>query len=219
MRVHLRRWFYYYFVDHGLLRSFYANFYRLPGDLYRSNQPSPARLKKLVRRYGLKTVVNLRGGDSSNPTWQLEREACENLDLKMVDLRLFSRSFPYVEDVRKLKHVVESLELPALVHCKSGADRAGLFCVFYQHYRLGQPIQISLNELGLRYGHVKWARTGTLDQFFLEFLRDRHLKKGQGLLGWVEHEYDRQHLKSTRPERGLLERASNFLLDKVLRRE
>ena len=219
MRLKLRRWLYYYFSDHGLLRIFYSNLHRLPGNLYRSNQPSPRRLKILARRYGLKTVVNLRGGDSANPAWQLEQEACKKLGLTMVDLRLFSRSFPYVEDVTNLKQVIETIELPALVHCKSGADRAGLFCVFYRHYRLGQPIKTALTELGLKYGHIKWARTGTLDQFFLEFLRDRHLKKGQGLLEWVRNDYDRQYLKLTRPERGLIERLSNILLDKILRRE
>lgn len=219
MNARIRQRLYYYFVDHGLLRLLYGNFYRLPGGLYRSNQPSPERLRRLAERYQIKTVVNLRGGDTTNPSWQLERAACERLGLKMIDLRLFSRSFPYVEDVHKLKQTIETLELPALVHCKSGADRAGLFCAFYQHYRLGQPVAFAVKELSLKYGHFKWARTGALDQFFQEFLNATENSHHRTLIGWVEETYDRQYLKTTRPERNLLERFSNFLVDKVLKRE
>lgn len=219
MNSNFKNRLYYYFVDHGFLRVFYSNLHRLPGGLYRSNQPSPEKLEILYRRYGLKTVVNLRGGDFSNPVWQLENERCQQLGLRMIDLRLFSRSFPYIEDVREIKRVVETLELPALVHCKSGADRAGLFCVFYQHFRLGQPVTTAMRELGLKYGHFKWAQTGTLDHFFLQYLKHKKERKSQSLIGWVESDYDRAYLKSTRPERGVLERINNFILEKVLHRE
>lgn len=220
MKTWLWQRIYLYLIDHGFLRILYSNLHRLPGGLYRSNQPSPGQLKVLQRRFGIRTVINLRGGDVDNPAWQLERETCDQLGIKLVDLRLFSRSFPYVDDVRSVKEVVLNTEYPALVHCKSGADRAGLFSVFYRIFKLGEPVEQAARELGIRYGHFKWARTGTLDQFFLEFLKDRQkLGRHIQIEDWARSSYDRDRLKSTRPERGLAYRITNFIVDRILRRE
>src|SRR5262249_28784718 len=39
-----------------------SNFHTiLPGQFYRCSQPSPARLRQLIRDHGIRTVVNLRG--------------------------------------------------------------------------------------------------------------------------------------------------------------
>ncbi|HOP20355.1 MAG TPA: hypothetical protein PK585_09755, partial [Amphiplicatus sp.] len=47
--------------DHGLVRLFYDNTHEVvPGKLWRSYQPSPAKLARWKER-GVKTVVNLRG--------------------------------------------------------------------------------------------------------------------------------------------------------------
>jgi len=212
--------FYLHVVDHGLLRLFYSNFHRLPGGLYRSNQPSPSKLRWYHQKYGIRTVINLRGGDSDNPSWQLEKEMCDQLGVKLVDLKLFSRSYPYPEDIRLVKETVLMIEYPALVHCKSGADRAGLFSVLYRIFRIGEPVEKAVSELGLRYGHLKWARTGTLDQFFIEYQKYRELNNScLSLEDWVDNHYDREYLKSLRPERGMGERFGNFLTDTVLRRE
>ncbi len=220
MKAWLWRRVYLYVLDHGFLRFFYANLYRLPGGLYRSNQPSPSTLRVYQRKYGIRTVFNLRGGNEDNPAWQLERDTCKKLGIEMIDLRLLSRSFPYVEDIQAVQKAIMSAEYPALVHCKSGADRAGLFSVLYRVFRLGEPVEQASRELGLKYGHVRWARTGSLDQFLLEYLKDRKRETRQMRLEeWLVTLYDRDRLKQTRPERSLLERASNFLIDRILRRE
>jgi protein tyrosine/serine phosphatase len=220
MRTWLWRRFYLYLLDHGFLRLLYSNFYRLPGGLYRTNQPTPSQLRRYKKRYGIKTVFNLRGGNEDNPAWQLEREACDKLGIKMIDLRLLSRSFPYVEDIQAAREAITTAEYPALVHCKSGADRAGLFSVLYRVFRLGEPVEQASSELGLKYGHIRWARTGSLDQFLLEYLKDRKRENRQMRLEeWLVTLYDRDSLKRTRPERGLLERCSNFVVDRILKRE
>lgn len=220
MRTWLWRRLYLHVIDHGFLRFFYSNLHRLPGGLYRSNQPSPAKLRALHRKLGLRTVINLRGGDYDNPAWQLEKQTCDQLGITLIDLRLFSRSFPYVDDVHRVKEVVLNAEYPALVHCKSGADRAGLFSVFYRIFKLGEPVESASKELSLRYGHLKWARTGTLDQFFSEFLKDRRcIGRHLRLEEWVTSAYDRDFLKSTRPERGIRSRVADFVVNRILRRE
>ena len=49
-------------VDHAVFRLVWSNFSAVvPGRLYRCNHPTPARLAALTRRYGLRTLINLRG--------------------------------------------------------------------------------------------------------------------------------------------------------------
>ena len=50
------------FVDHAVFRVLWDNFAEvIPGRLYRSNHPTPGRLATAKRRYGIKTLINLRG--------------------------------------------------------------------------------------------------------------------------------------------------------------
>ena len=91
------------FVDHAVFRLVWSNFAAVaPGRLYRCNHPTPARLAFLTRRYGLRTLINLRGvyGKSQmirfDADWRPQRAlagGCILLDqgIHMVDmLRLFA---------------------------------------------------------------------------------------------------------------------------------
>lgn len=210
--------FYLYIVDHGFLRLLYANFHALPGGLFRANQPNPAKLERYRRELGIKTVINLRGGDQSNPAWQIEKSTCDALGLKMLNLQLFSRSFPHVHTIKKIKATIDLIDYPALVHCKSGADRAGLFAVLYRMFRLKEPISEARKELSLRFGHIRWARTGVVDLFFDEYEK-AYATSGIGFEEWLETGYDREGLKAAYPDQKLLHRIGNFLLDRLIRRE
>jgi protein tyrosine/serine phosphatase len=208
-----------YIKDHGFLRALYSNLFKLPGPMYRSNQPSPARIRRLVPRLKIKTVVNLRGGDASNLVWQLERRVCKALGIQMIDVRILSRSLPDRETIIDVKNKIAYLELPALVHCKSGADRAGLFSVLYRHYRLGEPIELAVNELGLKYGHVRNSRTGILDEFFYMYLRERSDREVT-LLDWMSlPSYDRANRERLFHGRETLAARLTNQIDKFLKRE
>ena len=53
------------------------------------------------------------------------------------------------------------LEYPVLVHCKSGADRAGLFAALFLILREGATVAEAREELSPRYGHFRHAKTGS----------------------------------------------------------
>lgn len=180
------------FVDHGFLRALYDNRFRLGGGLYRINQPSPKRLELYKKKYGIRTVVNLRGRNEQLGWYRLEEASCQALDLKMFNFQVYSRGLLDANQLLDLKRIIESVELPAAVHCKSGADRAGFFSVLYRHYRLGEPIEESLRELGLRYGHISSAKTGVLDHFFLTYLKTR--LRRQSFSDWMEIMYKKEEV-------------------------
>ena len=55
----------------------------------------------------------------------LEQEACDRYGVKQVYFVVWSREAPSREQVLGAKALFDELEYPAMMHCKSGADRAG----------------------------------------------------------------------------------------------
>jgi len=200
-------------IDHGILRFLYPNKFRLRGGLYRINQPSPKRLEKYKDKFGIRTVINLRGRNNQLGWFRLEEQACRRLGLTLVNIQVYSRGLVDVEKLLELKKLIETMELPAVVHCKSGADRAGFFSVMYRHFRLGEPIEYAKKELGLLYGHSKSAKTGILDHFYQSYLSER--RDRQTFIGWCCSDFDREALTRRFSPKNFF----SWIFDSVLRRE
>ena len=81
--------------DHGFLRLCYHNFHKIDDNVYRSNMPTPQRIKN-YSDIGIKTIVNLRGVRKDGG-WLLENEACEKHNIKLIDFRARSRAAPEKE--------------------------------------------------------------------------------------------------------------------------
>jgi protein tyrosine/serine phosphatase len=184
----------YLWKDHAYLRLGFSNAHWISDELVRTNQPWPHQLAEWKKR-GIKTVINLRGGFDAS-FHALEKDACERLGLKMVDFTITSREVPSRARVHGAKELFETIEYPALMHCKSGADRAGIMSVFYMHFRKGLPIRQALDQLHIRYLHVKQGKTGVLDYTFERYLSEGE-PKGQSFLEWVDSDaYDEAGIKA-----------------------
>lgn len=211
-RARLRAWLDLLFADHGLIRLVYLNLHAVSAGLWRSAQPSPPDIRRLAGN-GLKTIINLRGG-RSHGAWQLENEAAGNCGVEIVDLVLRSREPPDRDMLLSLPAFFSAVQYPALAHCKSGADRAGLFSALYRLIVEKADASTALGELSLAKGHFRYAQTGILDAF-IEAYRDGGEAKGKPFIDWVREDYDPASLKNTfRPRR-----ISSLLADKILRRE
>lgn len=205
--------------DHGVLRKIYDNSHEVsPGRLWRSYQPSPADLKRWKDR-GIRTVVNLRGDKPSGFLF-LEREACARLGLKLVTLRTWSREAPPKAFLHAIRDMFERIEYPALIHCKSGADRAGLAAALYLFVHEGRPLGDALDQLSFRYGHIRQGKTGVIDAAFDRYTayaraNDIALDDSDAFFQWVDSAYDPAQIK--REFRGTV--LGRIISDVVLRRE
>ncbi len=207
-----RAWAHMLLADHGIFRLAYLNKHRVGSGLLRSAQPAPHQIRRLARE-GVRTIVNLRGG-REHGSWSLEREACEREGIRLVDFVVRSREAPSRETVLAVRDFLAGLEYPALVHCKSGADRAGLFAALYLVIHEGRPVTEAMGQLSLRYGHFRFAKTGVLDAFF-ERYRIEGESVGMPFLQWVEEVYDPQALlRDFRPSFW-----SDLVVDRIMRRE
>lgn len=198
--------------DHGIFRLLYANRCAIDTGVERSNHPTPGQVKAAAQR-GVKTIVNLRGANDFG-SYILEQEACRKYRVELVDFRIFSRDLPRKETIFRARELFACVEYPILMHCKSGADRAGLMSVLYLLVHKQEPVERALAQLSLKYGHVRQAKTGILD-FFFESYRDFDRRTPTPFLEWVDKYYDYETLrKEFRSNRW-----ANALVDKVLGRE
>ena len=190
----LRTYLDYLWNDHAYLRLRFSNAHWVSDELVRANQPWPFQIAAWKAR-GIKTIVNLRGGFDAS-FHALEKDACDRLGLNLVDFTITSREVPSRARVHGAKALFESLEYPALMHCKSGADRAGIMSVFYLHFRKGLTIREAMDQLSLRYLHVKAGKTGVLDYTFERYLAEGE-PQGQSFLEWVDSPaYDTDAIKA-----------------------
>jgi protein tyrosine/serine phosphatase len=203
----------YLWNDHAYLRLKFQNAHWVSPELVRTNQPWPFQLKAW-RDAGIKTIINLRGGFDAS-FYALERDACAKLGLKLIDFTVTSREAPSRAQVFGAKALFDSIEYPALMHCKSGADRAGVMSVLYAYFRLGQPIRQAVEQLSLRYLHMKAGKTGVLDYTFERYLADAE-PLGVSFEDWVRSDaYDPSKLKAEFRATML----GSILTEKLLRRE
>lgn len=199
-------------TDHGVFRLVWSNWATVvPGRLYRCNHPTAGRLAAAQRRFGIRTVINLRGRRFCGSD-ALSREAAAKLGLHHIDMAFESRGAPHRDRILRFAGICATLVEPAVMHCKSGADRAGLAAGLFIMFNGGSAAD-ALRQLSPRYGHFSRARTGILDAFFLRFAEEAEGRIS--FMDWVKTEYDEAGLKRDFVTGGL----SAFVVDRVLQRE
>ena len=132
-------------------RASYAHAKRLrvvnPDRLYRCGQLTADGFREAVKRYGVRTVVNLQQ-EAKDPlipqSWQgkpsiLESEVCASLGVKYVQLDGGVLDRPPDGSTTRPEVIDEFLEVlddpanhPVLVHCKAGLHRTGLMVAVYR---------------------------------------------------------------------------------------
>ena len=200
------------FIDHAVFRLFWSNLAAVvPGKIYRCNHPTPFRLRRMARHLGLRTLINLRGKTQSGSD-ALSREAARELGLAFHDMAFESRGAPQKDRIMQFHHIYKNMQTPVIIHCKSGADRAGLAAGLIVMFEGGTAAQ-AMRQLSLRYGHIRQAKTGILDAFFLRFQREAEGR--MAFLDWVRDGYDEALLRRDFHANGL----ASFINDWVLAHE
>lgn len=178
----------FHLFDHAWLRTFWTNFDKVAEGVYRSNHPGPERLKK-YKAMGITTVLNLRGNESGFSPWLFEEEACRELGLNLVVAKIYARKPAGRDEILNLIHHLKTLPKPFVMHCKSGADRAGFAAVLYKLIVEKSSIAEARKHLSPRYLHLKWTKTGICDHI-IDMWEVRHIATGISLEDWFLTEYD-----------------------------
>ena len=182
-----------------------------PGVLYRSGQPTAWGLQYLVRRYGVRTVVSLRGRsrdalrrgmtDVGAPDGPAEAQFVESLGCRYLHWPMGQESYwpwlPPAHFERFFQLMDDPRNHPVAVHCIAGRHRTGTFVALYrleydrwspeaallemQRFGFGHPVLIQEHNL-----RTYWPRPRPDQETFAQLKRD-----WASLLPPAEEDYQR----------------------------
>ncbi len=122
-----------------------------PGLIYRSGQLSRFLVTRMLRRYGIRVVINLE--EETQPfsiDEEAEERACAEPGIEQVRFPLegdgTGKIENYVGAVTRI-HKAVAEETPVLVHCGAGAQRTGGVIAVYRLLVQRKPADFVLNEM------------------------------------------------------------------------
>lgn len=168
------------------------------GEVYRSAQLSPATLEAYIRAYRIRTVINLRGENFDDEWYHREIETTVRAGAVFEDVGLWAYSPPPPGELIRLVDFLEHAETPILVHCHTGADRAGLASVLALLLRTDTSLSQAHGQLTLYYGHNRWGKAACHDRLldrYEEWLQATGKPHSPDMLRhWVRHLYDPERI-------------------------
>lgn len=143
--------------------AFYAieqrNFHVVvPNQVYRSAQMTQEELAHCINRYGIKSILNLRGENLDASWYQNEIMTAERLNVVHYDCELGSGQQLTRQQLNDLVGLLRQAPKPVLIHCFGGADRSGLASALYCYAIDDEPPAKADRQLSIWYGHVPLIR-------------------------------------------------------------
>lgn len=131
------------------------NFHEIdPGKFYRSAQLAKDEFEDVVKTYGIRTVINLRGSQPGEWWFDDEKSELERLNVRLENLGFSTEQLQTKEDWAKYVDILKTAERPILVHCRSGADRTGEATAVYVYDYMNADREKALEQVSLKYLHV-----------------------------------------------------------------
>jgi len=160
------------------------------------------RLQSVLKRHGLKALINLRGNNPDIGWWRREREACRRAGADHIDAMLDSRKLPTREMLAGLFVAFEMAEKPFVVKCSGGQDRTSLAAALYILHRDGWAATATAEKqfarwpyLHLPKTHQRWLKP------FIRFAQED--SKGAPIAQWAREHYEPTRLATWLDAQGM----------------
>ncbi|MDY8109721.1 tyrosine-protein phosphatase [Fulvimarina sp. 2208YS6-2-32] len=143
------------------------------GVAYRSATLSPERLGDLIADKKIRSVLTLRGGEGLD-WYDAQKTFLADRGITFAAIPISATEVPSEETLMHLAFELADLPKPILIHCKAGADRAGLASAIYRLVVEGVPKDEARRMLSFAYGHFPWfgSETRAMDLAFDRFASD-----------------------------------------------
>ncbi|KKQ49393.1 MAG: hypothetical protein US69_C0006G0035 [candidate division TM6 bacterium GW2011_GWF2_38_10] len=153
------------------IQATFDNFFVVEkGVFYRSQQLSPDSLAYYLKRYGIKTLINLRGKGPCQ-CWEKEAAVAQRLGVASFLLSMSAVYLTSRQDLITILTLFDSVPRPILVHCVGGADRTGEVSALWVLDQMKLPKEKALEQLSIKYGHRKYKNTAK--DFLIEIWQGR----------------------------------------------
>jgi hypothetical protein len=133
------------------------------GRVLRSAQPT-TQLRNLIRDYRIRSILNLRGGSTSDWWYDAEVKASEASGVAFYDFPLSATKRPTRLELLILIDILKACPYPLLIHCKAGADRTGLASALYRMIQRGDPPTQAEGSFSFEFGHIPLGGTEHLHE-------------------------------------------------------
>jgi len=156
----------------GLLQ-YHGNFHVVKeGTFYRSAQLDKEELHRVILDHQIRSVLNLRGAHPGQGWYDEEVAVSQALGVTHYDYGLSAYRFVTRRQIGEVLDIIRNAPKPLLVHCKSGADRAGLVSALYRFVEEGTSVDQADQQLSLIYGHFPYltSRSRAMDDSFWAFV-------------------------------------------------
>lgn len=140
--------------------------------IYRSGQLTERMLRHVIDKYDLTTIIALSDG---TPESVMEKRVCDELGVLRIPFTLAGNGTGSPESYAQVLHSMKDpARQPLLVHCASGAQRAGASVLLYRHIVEGISIAEAYPE-SFKYKHKpdEWILLASLAEN-LPAIRDHY---------------------------------------------
>lgn len=117
------------------------------GAFYGSRQMSGAALERAIRKYNIKTVINLRGEHSDQDWYREETAACRRAGVAHISFGWSKNQLPSPESLADFITLIEEGEQPFLAHCQGGTHRTAVAAAVYLLLR-GESTDTARRQFG-----------------------------------------------------------------------
>lgn len=132
------------------------NFYEIdPGKFYRSAQLTDDELREVIAAHRIKTVINLQGARPGFEWYDNEVSVTKEMRTELINVSMAKESIPSRASLVRLLDTYNRAQRPILVHCRSGADRAGEASAIYMMEYMGKNRDEALKMLDWKYLYVE----------------------------------------------------------------
>lgn len=146
-----------------------GNFHTIrPNEAYRSSQLTGAEFAAEIERHHIRSILNLRGPNPGDGWYRDELAASQAGGVAHYDVGISAEQAVPPEKIEKILAVLRDAPKPILIHCMSGADRAGFASALYRYAITGENPEEAKEELSLLYGHFPYltSKTDAMDKSF-----------------------------------------------------
>lgn len=145
------------------------------GAFYGSRQMGARALEAAIKKYNVRTVLNLRGPNAGAGWYDSEVAVCQRLGVAHEDFAWSKGHVPDPESLRRFVQALETGKRPMLAHCEGGTHRTAVaaacylllkgadvatarkqFGVMFKDAPIGQLLTLYAPEASMPFG--QWAR-------------------------------------------------------------
>lgn len=162
------------------------------GAVYGAPQLSAERLRTVVEKLGVRTIVNLRGHGRGRTWYGKETEVCSELGIAHYTISFPVDDWPPRYRLTHLLEVLDHAEQAVLMHCRRGVDRTGWASAVVD-LAAGRPVDLAMNRLRWWRGHLcrrnRCPQHGFIEAYVAYLENQNTLHSAAVFRSWVAHAY------------------------------